>query len=208
MYYTFSAVYFSSYSRAERELSDTVPPSPSKSIASQSSALQATQHTQTTQKVHSSRETQTAHSTPSAENIQTTSPSPTNQFSHQSTQSQELLLTSQATQSTVPQKHQSSQSDDVAERRCIDGRSVADRTKRLSTLPGSCGLTLELCAGIVDKQIPLKEIAREEVLEECGYDVPADSLQQIISYRFVLFQYFKILIQYMKRRKNNNNLPL
>ena len=34
--------------------------------------------------------------------------------------------------------------------------------------PGSDGVTYELCAGIVDKQIPLEQIAREEVLEETG----------------------------------------
>ncbi len=34
--------------------------------------------------------------------------------------------------------------------------------------PGSDGVTFELCAGIVDKQIPLEQIAKEEVLEETG----------------------------------------
>ena len=37
--------------------------------------------------------------------------------------------------------------------------------------PGREGVTFELCAGIVDKQISLEEIAREEVLEETGYVV-------------------------------------
>ncbi|XP_048339221.1 uridine diphosphate glucose pyrophosphatase NUDT14 isoform X2 [Sphaerodactylus townsendi] len=53
-----------------------------------------------------------------------------------------------------------------------------------SRLPASAGLTYELCAGIVDKpELSLKEIARQEVLEECGYDVPLDSLKRITSYR-------------------------
>ena len=47
------------------------------------------------------------------------------------------------------------------------------------------GLTLELCAGIVDKDLPLVEIAREEVREECGYEAPASSFSQIITYRCV-----------------------
>lgn len=45
--------------------------------------------------------------------------------------------------------------------------------------PASLGITIELCAGIVDKDIPLVEIAKEEVVEECGYDVPINSLQEI-----------------------------
>ncbi|KAG1685230.1 Transmembrane emp24 domain-containing protein 10 [Nymphon striatum] len=52
-----------------------------------------------------------------------------------------------------------------------------------SIYPGSSGVTLELCAGIVDKDLPLVEIAREEILEECGYDVPASRLEKVSSYR-------------------------
>ncbi|MBL1242976.1 MAG: NUDIX hydrolase [Sulfurimonas sp.] len=44
------------------------------------------------------------------------------------------------------------------------------------------GMTYELCAGIIDKEISDKEIAREEVLEECGYDVPIDSITKVTSY--------------------------
>nr|XP_056707735.1 uridine diphosphate glucose pyrophosphatase NUDT14 [Euleptes europaea] len=51
-------------------------------------------------------------------------------------------------------------------------------------LPASVGVTYELCAGIVDKpELSLEEIARQEVLEECGYDVPLASLKRITSYR-------------------------
>ncbi|ENN79735.1 uridine diphosphate glucose pyrophosphatase NUDT14 [Dendroctonus ponderosae] len=49
--------------------------------------------------------------------------------------------------------------------------------------PPENGITIELCAGIVDKQLSLAEIAREEILEECGYDVPVGSLELIGSYR-------------------------
>ncbi|XP_023829542.1 uridine diphosphate glucose pyrophosphatase NUDT14 [Salvelinus sp. IW2-2015] len=52
------------------------------------------------------------------------------------------------------------------------------------TPPGSVGMTYELCAGLVDKaDLSLEEIARQEVLEECGYDVPVAKLRRITSYR-------------------------
>ena len=44
------------------------------------------------------------------------------------------------------------------------------------------GYTYELCAGIVDKDLSLEQIAKEEIEEECGYDVPAKSLQRVTSY--------------------------
>jgi nudix-type nucleoside diphosphatase (YffH/AdpP family) len=40
-----------------------------------------------------------------------------------------------------------------------------------------------LCAGIVDKDLPLVEIAREELIEECGYNVPADRIEEVIRFR-------------------------
>lgn len=49
--------------------------------------------------------------------------------------------------------------------------------------PAEIGITIELCAGIVDKNLSVVEIAKEEVLEECGYDVPLSSLIKIGSYR-------------------------
>ncbi|RZF36393.1 hypothetical protein LSTR_LSTR002989 [Laodelphax striatellus] len=58
-------------------------------------------------------------------------------------------------------------------------RNVIDTEKYTAEL----GLTLELCAGIVDKNLPLIEIAREEVMEECGYDVPVDKLEKILTCR-------------------------
>jgi len=54
---------------------------------------------------------------------------------------------------------------------------------KLDCIPGDCGITYEFCAGIVDKKLTLREIAREEVLEECGYSVPLDSLERIQTYR-------------------------
>jgi len=42
--------------------------------------------------------------------------------------------------------------------------------------------TYELCAGIVDKQTSLMQIAREEINEECGYDVPLECISKITSF--------------------------
>ncbi len=44
------------------------------------------------------------------------------------------------------------------------------------------GYMYELCAGIVDKELSNKEIAKEEVLEECGYDVPLKNLEKITTF--------------------------
>ena len=44
------------------------------------------------------------------------------------------------------------------------------------------GETYELCAGIVDKNIPKIEIVKEEVLEECGYDIDLSSIQKVTSF--------------------------
>lgn len=45
------------------------------------------------------------------------------------------------------------------------------------------GFTYELCAGIVDKPgLDLQQITKEEIYEECGYDVPKDSIHLVTSY--------------------------
>ncbi len=44
------------------------------------------------------------------------------------------------------------------------------------------GITLELCAGILDKELSIEETASEEILEECGYKVDAKDLQKITSF--------------------------
>ncbi|KAG8199090.1 hypothetical protein JTE90_016227 [Oedothorax gibbosus] len=49
--------------------------------------------------------------------------------------------------------------------------------------PTSLGFTIELCAGIVDKDQSLAEIMKDEILEECGYSVPLEAIQKITSYR-------------------------
>jgi len=44
------------------------------------------------------------------------------------------------------------------------------------------GMTTELCAGIVDKDISLAHIAQEEIEEECGYAVPLENIEKITSF--------------------------
>ncbi|XP_006616549.1 uridine diphosphate glucose pyrophosphatase NUDT14-like [Apis dorsata] len=55
----------------------------------------------------------------------------------------------------------------------------------LKQYPPSLGLTLELCAGIVDKNKSLVEIAKDEVREECGYEAPLEAFKYIITCRYV-----------------------
>jgi UDP-sugar diphosphatase len=42
--------------------------------------------------------------------------------------------------------------------------------------------TYELCAGIIDKECSFSQIAKEEIDEECGYDVPLSSIEKITSF--------------------------
>jgi len=42
--------------------------------------------------------------------------------------------------------------------------------------------TYELCAGIIDKNLSLKQIVREEINEECGYDVQLQDIRKITSF--------------------------
>jgi UDP-sugar diphosphatase len=42
--------------------------------------------------------------------------------------------------------------------------------------------TYELCAGLVDKDKSLLEIAKEEIDEECGYDVEINKIQKVTSF--------------------------
>ena len=44
------------------------------------------------------------------------------------------------------------------------------------------GMSVELCAGIVDKEMSLQQIAQEEIEEECGYCVPLDKVEKITSF--------------------------
>lgn len=42
--------------------------------------------------------------------------------------------------------------------------------------------TYELCAGIIDKSCSVEQIAKEEVDEECGYDIAVDRIEKITSF--------------------------
>ncbi|XP_071368718.1 uridine diphosphate glucose pyrophosphatase NUDT14 [Centroberyx affinis] len=65
-----------------------------------------------------------------------------------------------------------------------EGQTVPEGGSSSPQPPALAGVTYELCAGLVDKpDLSLEEIARQEVLEECGYDVPASKLRRITSYR-------------------------
>lgn len=55
----------------------------------------------------------------------------------------------------------------------------------LERYPATLGLSLELCAGIVDKDKTLVEIAREELMEECGYEAPISAFTEVLTYRCV-----------------------
>lgn len=44
------------------------------------------------------------------------------------------------------------------------------------------GVTIELCAGLVDKELTLQQIAQEEIEEECGYKVPLEKVERITSF--------------------------
>ncbi|KAB7504228.1 Uridine diphosphate glucose pyrophosphatase [Armadillidium nasatum] len=60
---------------------------------------------------------------------------------------------------------------------------LEERNYEDASISGAEGCTLEWCAGIVDKNIDVKEIAQAEVLEECGYKVPISKFEKIISCR-------------------------
>jgi UDP-sugar diphosphatase len=49
-------------------------------------------------------------------------------------------------------------------------------------LKNSDGFTYELCAGLIDKDKTPIEIAKEEILEECGYDVPLSNIKKITEF--------------------------
>ncbi len=42
--------------------------------------------------------------------------------------------------------------------------------------------TYELCAGIVDKDLSLEQIVKEEIDEECGYEVKLENIEKVSSF--------------------------
>ncbi|MDR2342513.1 MAG: NUDIX domain-containing protein [Campylobacteraceae bacterium] len=47
---------------------------------------------------------------------------------------------------------------------------------------GGDGFTYEMCAGILDKNKSPEQTMREEILEECGYDVAIENIKKITSF--------------------------
>lgn len=49
--------------------------------------------------------------------------------------------------------------------------------------PEGNGECFECCAGLIDKDLPIVQIAKEEILEELGYEVPIDRLIPVKNYK-------------------------
>ena len=88
-----------------------------------------------------------------------------------------------------------------------DGLTKIDSSK----FSGKLGITTELCAGIVDKNLSLQEIVQEEIMEECGYKVPLDNIERVVSYRYETFFIFllhcllwKLLLSKIIYKENKN----
>ena len=45
-----------------------------------------------------------------------------------------------------------------------------------------CGMTIELCAGILDKNLSPEETAIEEIEEECGYRISGKDIERVTSF--------------------------
>ncbi|XP_037100585.1 uridine diphosphate glucose pyrophosphatase NUDT14 [Syngnathus acus] len=87
----------------------------------------------------------------------------------------------QASQATEKTEEGATEASDSESR---EGQADTEVGGSSALPPVAMGITYELCAGLVDKpNLSLEEIARQEVLEECGYDVPASKLKRITSYR-------------------------
>ena len=53
-----------------------------------------------------------------------------------------------------------------------------------AVLPGSAGVTYELCAGLLDQPgLSPEEVACKEALEECGYCLAPSDLRRVASYK-------------------------
>lgn len=73
-----------------------------------------------------------------------------------------------------------------------DNQEVPDMQK----YPPSLGVTLELCAGIVDKNKSLVEIAQDELMEECGYEAPISAFEKVITYKYVnIYGFYRMLFK-------------
>lgn len=57
-----------------------------------------------------------------------------------------------------------------------------DPTTKALASPNT-GVTYELCAGIIDKDTSLTALMQQELLEECGYNVPEENIKKICKCR-------------------------
>lgn len=64
----------------------------------------------------------------------------------------------------------------------VPEKERSQRNIDVEKYPPSLGVTLEFCAGLEDKNIPSEEIAIEEILEECGYQVNTNQLEKIATF--------------------------
>ncbi|XP_001628805.3 uridine diphosphate glucose pyrophosphatase NUDT14 isoform X1 [Nematostella vectensis] len=66
----------------------------------------------------------------------------------------------------------------------IDGTLVKSEDPKTEALADpTSGITYELCAGIIDQNISLVKLMKQEMLEECGYDVPENKIERVTSFR-------------------------
>ncbi|XP_030749054.1 uridine diphosphate glucose pyrophosphatase NUDT14-like [Sitophilus oryzae] len=61
-------------------------------------------------------------------------------------------------------------------------RLTLNRKIDVSKYPAHLAFSLEFCAGLDDKSLPPENLAQEEILEECGYKVPIESLERITNF--------------------------
>ncbi|XP_023561402.1 uridine diphosphate glucose pyrophosphatase isoform X3 [Octodon degus] len=72
--------------------------------------------------------------------------------------------------------------------RCFPGSLAAvgqdGSLELLPALPGSVGVTVELCSGLVDQPgLSLEQVACKEAWEECGYCLAPSDLRWVATYR-------------------------
>ena len=56
-------------------------------------------------------------------------------------------------------------------------------SEQFQKVPFTNGVSYELCAGIVDQQKPIIEIAQSEILEETGYQVPLSGIEKLFTHQ-------------------------
>lgn len=66
-----------------------------------------------------------------------------------------------------------------ASRESIDTEKKINIGESWGNMNGDRGITLELCAGIRDKDLSPEQTACEEIFEECGYQVEPNKLEKI-----------------------------